>query len=116
VPTWTPDTTVFGARLSFSVAFYPGWNRTSADLAVGALSVNATDDVTGFGDLYPTAQLFWNTDVHNWMTYVTGDIPVGSYDPNRLPILGSAMRRSTLAARIPTSTPRPAWSSRRLRG
>lgn len=88
VPTYTPDTTILGGRPSFSLGFFPGWNQTSADVGIGALSASRTDDVTGFGDLYPTAQLFWNNGVHNWMTYVTGDIPVGSYDPNRLANLG----------------------------
>jgi len=88
VPTYTPDTTILGARPSFSLAFIPGWNQTSADVRIGALSASRTDDVAGFGDLYPTAQLFWNNGVHNWMTYVTGDIPVGSYDPDRLANLG----------------------------
>ena len=26
--------------------------------------------------------------MHNWMTYVSGNIPIGSYDPNRLSNLG----------------------------
>ena len=30
----------------------------------------------------------WNAGVHNYMTYITGNIPVGSYDPNRLTNLG----------------------------
>jgi hypothetical protein len=32
--------------------------------------------------------LKWHDGVHNWMTYATGDIPVGAYDPNRLANLG----------------------------
>ena len=88
VPTYTFDTTILGARPSFSLAFVPGWNQTSADVGIGALSASRTDEVTGFGDIYPTAQLFWNNGVHNWMTYVTGDIPTGSYDANRLANLG----------------------------
>lgn len=87
-PTWTPDTTFLGARPSFSLAFFPGWNKTSADVGLPGNSVSRTDDVTGFGDIFPTAQLFWNKGVHNWMAYLTGAIPVGSYDPNRLSNLG----------------------------
>jgi hypothetical protein len=44
--------------------------------------------VGGFGDLIPLASLRWNQGVHNFMTYVTGDIPVGAYDPRRLANLG----------------------------
>jgi hypothetical protein len=44
--------------------------------------------VTGFGDLLPIATLRWNAGVHNYMTYITGDIPVGAYDPSRLSNIG----------------------------
>lgn len=87
-PTWTPDTTILGARPSLSFAFFPGWNGTSVDLVGLAAARNRSDDVTGFGDLYPTLQLFWGKGVHRWMAYLTGDVPVGSYDPDRLSNLG----------------------------
>ena len=32
--------------------------------------------------------LKWNNGANNWMTYLTGDIPVGAYDPNRLSNIG----------------------------
>jgi hypothetical protein len=32
--------------------------------------------------------LRWNAGVHNFMTYVTGDIPVGAYNPARLSNIG----------------------------
>jgi hypothetical protein len=44
--------------------------------------------VTGFGDLYPQIFLRRNNGVHNWMTYLTGDIPVGAYDSMRLSNVG----------------------------
>ena len=50
----------------------------------GALS----DAVWGFGDLYPQISLKWNKGVHNFMTYVTGDVPVGAYEANRLSNIG----------------------------
>lgn len=88
-PTWVPDAKILGARPALSVAFFPGWNRTSADIGLGGASASRSDEVTGFGDLFPTAQLFWNEGgVHNWMAYVTGGIPVGDYDPDQLSNLG----------------------------
>jgi hypothetical protein len=48
------------------------------------LSGARTDSRTGFGDVIPQASLKWNQGVHNWMTYLTGDIPAGAYDANRL--------------------------------
>jgi len=44
--------------------------------------------VTGFGDLIPMVSLRWNAGVHNYMTYITGDVPVGNYDASRLVNLG----------------------------
>jgi hypothetical protein len=51
-------------------------------------SDNISDSVTGFGDLYPQLFLRWNAGVHNYMTYLTGDIPVGAYDSTRLSNIG----------------------------
>jgi hypothetical protein len=51
-------------------------------------SQSISDSLTSVGDLYPMASLRWNAGVHNQMTYLTGDIPVGDYNPNRLYNLG----------------------------
>jgi len=53
-----------------------------------AISGSGSDAVSGFGDLYPTATLKWNRDVHNVMVYATAAIPVGTYDPARLASIG----------------------------
>jgi hypothetical protein len=47
-----------------------------------------SDSITSVGDLYPMITLKWHDGVHNWMSYATGDIPVGAYDSNRLANLG----------------------------
>jgi hypothetical protein len=47
-----------------------------------------TDVVDGLGDMAPQFSVRWNAGVHNYMTYVTGNIPVGRYDPTRLANLG----------------------------
>jgi hypothetical protein len=46
------------------------------------------DSLTSYGDLIPTATLRWNQGVNNYMTYVTGDVPVGDYNSMRLANLG----------------------------
>ena len=51
-------------------------------------SDSISDAVWGFGDLIPIATLRWNAGVHNYMTYITGDVPVGAYDSTRLSNLG----------------------------
>lgn len=88
VPSYTPDRTIWGARPSFSLAFIPAKNDVSANVAIGGTTSAAAHSVSGISDIYPTAQLFWNEGVHNWMAYLTGNIPVGSYDANRLSNLG----------------------------
>jgi hypothetical protein len=53
-----------------------------------SLSDNINSSVTGFGDLIPQFALKWNSGVHNYMTYVTADLPAGAYQSNRLANLG----------------------------
>jgi hypothetical protein len=44
--------------------------------------------LTSYGDLAPIAVLFWNHGVNNYAAYVTGNIPVGDYNPTRIPNIG----------------------------
>lgn len=87
-PTYTPDGSILGARPNFSLSFAPSYNASSASVSVGSLSASRSDSVFGGSDLYPTAQLFWSIGNHNFMIYLAGGIPVGSYDPNRLSNIG----------------------------
>src|SRR5262249_16038499 len=47
-----------------------------------------SSSLESYGDLIPQASLRWNSGVNNWMTYITGDVPVGDYDSRRLTNLG----------------------------
>ena len=95
-PTYTFATPVLGGQLAIGVAGIFGRSAASIDgtLTTGFGPFATTrmgsigDSITSFGDLYPMATLKWNAGVHNFMTYVTGDIPVGAYDPNRLANIG----------------------------
>ena len=96
-PSYVFATPVLGGQLSLGMMAIAGRPPTSLD---GTLTLKddqghvfqkagtIDSSLTGFGDLYPSANLRWNMGVHNFMTYVTGDIPVGAYDPNRLANLG----------------------------
>jgi hypothetical protein len=95
-PSYTFATPVFGGQLAVSVASIFG--RDAASIA-GTLTAAAgplvttrigelDSSLTSVGDLYPTATLRWNQGLNNFMTYITGDIPVGAYDPTRLANLG----------------------------
>jgi hypothetical protein len=96
VPTYTFATPVLGGQFAVGMMSVFGRNSVGIDgsLTLGAGSLVASrmgsisDSLTAFGDLYPMATLKWNSGVHNWMTYVTGDIPVGAYDPNRIANIG----------------------------
>jgi hypothetical protein len=95
-PTYTFGTPVLGGQLAIGVTGLFGRANTGIDgtltAVLGPLVTtrmgSITDSLTSVGDLYPQATLKWNAGVHNFMTYVTGDIPVGAYDPNRLSNLG----------------------------
>jgi hypothetical protein len=95
--TYTFATPVLGGQASVSLLGAYGANSTSlaGTLALtGPLgntlsrsdAINST--LLGFGDLVPQFALKWNFGVNNFMTYVTGDVPVGAYDSMRLANLG----------------------------
>ena len=93
---YTFATPVFGGQLNINMTGIVGRTTTSVDGTLTAMAGpvvvtrtgNIDSSVGGFGDLYPQASLRWNMGVHNFMTYVMGDIPVGAYNPNRLANLG----------------------------
>ena len=125
MPTYTFATAVFGGQLTVGAIGTYGQTSTSlAGSVTGALATplgtlpfsrfdSISDSVSGFGDVLPIATLRWNNGVHNYMTYITGDIPVGAYDSTRLSNIGIGQTaRSTPAAATPISIHRPGTSSR----
>lgn len=98
--TYVFATPVLGGQASASLLGIYGANSTSlAGALTGTLTMpggsipfsrsdSISSSVTGFGDLIPQFALRWNAGVHNYMTYITGDIPVGSYDSTRLANIG----------------------------
>ncbi|MEO8320593.1 MAG: transporter [Bradyrhizobium sp.] len=95
-PTYTFATPVLGGQLAIGITGIFGRSAASIDgtltTVLGPLVTTRTgsigDSITSVGDLYPQATLKWNAGIHNFMTYVTGDIPVGAYSPTRLANLG----------------------------
>jgi hypothetical protein len=96
IPQYVFATPVLGGQAAVALLVPFGRNTVSVDATLSAalgpigftIGRERTDSVTGFGDLIPQFSLRWNHGVHNWMTYVTGDIPVGAYDSKRLANLG----------------------------
>ena len=100
MPTYTFATPVFGGQLTVgAIGIYGGVNTSLAGSVTGTLATplatlpfsrfdTISNSVDGFGDVLPIATLRWNNGVHNYMTYITGDIPVGTYDSTRLSNVG----------------------------
>jgi hypothetical protein len=61
---------------------------TVGGIPFGPRSASLTDSTTAFGDQYPQFALRWNSGVNNYMTYTTGDVPVGSYNSSSLSNIG----------------------------
>jgi hypothetical protein len=99
-PSYVFETPVLGAQASATLLGLYGNNSTSlAGQLTGTLTTpggttpfsrfdNIDSSLTAFGDLIPIFQLKWNAGVHNYMTYITGDVPVGAYESSRLANMG----------------------------
>src|SRR6516162_9007483 len=78
--------TSLGAQLSGTLS------ATAGGVPLGSVSFSRFDSINdtlwGFGDMLPIFTLRWNAGVNNYMVYLTGDVPVGAYDPSRLSNLG----------------------------
>jgi hypothetical protein len=92
-PSYTFKQSLLGGTPTFSL-FVDG-GRTVGSVSGSLTGPNGemisgshSESLTAFGDLIPLFSLAWNRGVHNFSTYLTGNIPVGSYDPNRLVNLG----------------------------
>jgi hypothetical protein len=96
IPTYVFATPVLGGQAAVSVvAAYGVVSSSLAGTLAGTIATpggtipfmrfdNISDTLWGFGDVIPMFSLRWNAGVDNFMTYITGDIPVGAYDSMRL--------------------------------
>ncbi len=89
-PGYATETTILGGRPYLGLGWGVGNDHTSVDVTLSqpALNVGRSDSITAGTDLYPVASLAWTKGSDNWMTYITGDIPVGAYQKSRLANLG----------------------------
>jgi hypothetical protein len=92
-PNYTFASPVLLGQLQLSLVAIGGHASASAKATItgpggNTISGRRADDVWGFGDLNPQATLKWNAGASNFMAYLTGNIPVGDYDPARLSNLG----------------------------
>jgi hypothetical protein len=80
---------VLGGQAAITVLGAPGNIGVGIDATLtgprgNTISGGASDNRTTFADVFYQGTLKWNQGVHNEMVYVTGNIPSGTYDPNRL--------------------------------
>jgi hypothetical protein len=96
IPQYVFATPVLGGQAAIAAAVPYGRSRGSVDAtltgSLGPLGFNISgsreDAVTGWGDIAPMFTLRWNQGVNNFMTYLTGNLTTGRYDPTRLANLG----------------------------
>lgn len=86
---YTFATPVLGAQAMVAVFAAPGNVDVGIDArltgpAGNAISGRVTDSRATVSDVLYQGALKWNQGVHNEMIYVTGNMPSGTYDPNRL--------------------------------
>src|SRR5262245_57427171 len=89
LPTYTSATPVLGGQLTVGAAAVPGAvgvdiNATLTGPRGNTISGSAFDNRFTWGDVYYLGTLKWNHGVDNFMTYVFGNIPSGTYDSTRL--------------------------------
>jgi hypothetical protein len=87
---YSAEEKILGGQPYVGIGWGPGSNTTTAFASVSSLNTefNKANSVTGSTDIYPLASLAWNKGNNNFMTYVTGDIPVGTYSASSLSSIG----------------------------
>ncbi len=92
-PSYALATPVLGGQFEFGTTIL--WGNDSATASTtplssgGSASTGSTSDsMTAFGDLFPQISLKWNWDAHNVMVYTAANVPIGTYDVNRLSSVG----------------------------
>jgi hypothetical protein len=65
-----------------------GFGSNATQLAATGASGPESQTVGGAMDLAPAATLAWQRGNDNWMVYLTGNVPVGSYASARLSNVG----------------------------
>jgi hypothetical protein len=94
-PSYVFATPFLGGQASATLIGIYGRNDTAlnatATVTPGPLtrSVALEQNTIAFGDMIPQFAVRWNAGVNNYMTYLTGDIPVGKYDSTDLANLGA---------------------------
>ena len=96
-PSYVFGTAFFGGQASVSVLAAYGRNEGALNASIGGTlagiplpnrTINLQQTTWGLGDLAPMFAMRWNAGVNNYMSYITGDIPVGLYHSSNLANMG----------------------------
>lgn len=92
-PSYVFATPVLGAQAAVNLAGILGRSDSALEVTQSAASAPAgsfrgRDTIADVGELVPQAALRWNAGVNNFLTYARVNVPVGSYQQNRLTNLG----------------------------
>src|ERR1700761_8356370 len=87
--TYTSALPVLGGQAGFSLLAAPGnigvgINASLTGPLGNTISGNKFDNRNTVSDVFYQGTLKWNQGVNNEMIYIAGNIPSGTYDPNRL--------------------------------
>ena len=96
IPTYVFAIPFLGGQASASLLMAYGGNDTGLNATVSSMlgpipftrAIDLSQTTTGFGDLVPQFAVRWNAGVNNYMTYITGDVPVGLYNSTNLANVG----------------------------
>jgi hypothetical protein len=97
IPSYVFATPVLGGQASASLLAAYGQTNASlmgtisgtvGGIPFGPRSDSIGDTTTGLADLIPQFAVKWNAGLNNYMAYVTGDIPVGTYSSSNLTNVG----------------------------
>lgn len=95
-PSYVFATPFLGGQASATLLIPYGQNDTGLNATIAGTvggipftrGANLSQTTTGVGDLIPQFAVRWNAGVSNYMAYLTGDIPVGTYSSNNLANIG----------------------------
>lgn len=92
-PTYVFSEPLWGGQASVNLTAIYGRAKVNVDAAFHnqgrVKTINESDTMTAFGDLYPYASVRWNKGNNNYMIYAMAGIPTGKYDASRLVSIGS---------------------------
>jgi hypothetical protein len=112
--TYTSALPVLGGQAGFSLLAAPGNLGVGIDASLtgplgNTISGSKFDNRTTVSDVFYQGTLKWNQGVNNEIVYIAGNIPSGTYDPNRLANLSFGFVGVDVGAGYTYLNPKTGW-------